>query len=70
MRRQDAERNAEWYEQQAEKAKTALDDAINAETTYERQNGIVMANDKLDVESARLQALTATRRSPDRLRPS
>ena len=59
MRRQDAEKNAEWYEQQADKAKTALDDAINAETTYERQNGIVMATDKLDVESARLQALTA-----------
>ena len=59
MRRQDAERNAEWYEQQSEKAKVALDDAINAETTYERQNGIVMANEKLDVESARLAALSS-----------
>ena len=59
-RREDAQRNAEWYEQQAVKARAALDQAVNAETTYERQNGVVMANDKIDAESARMQALTAT----------
>ena len=59
-RREDAERNAQWYEQQVAKARTALDEAINAETTFERDNGVVMANDKLDAESARMQALTAS----------
>lgn len=59
-RREDAERSAEWYEQQAAKAKTALDQAVEAETTYEKANGVVMANEKMDSESARLQALTAS----------
>jgi succinoglycan biosynthesis transport protein ExoP len=59
-RREDAERNAQWYEQQAAKAKSALDQAVNTETIYERENGVVMANDKIDAESARMQALTAS----------
>ena len=59
-RREDAQRNAEWYEQQAAKAKVALDDAIVVETTFERQNGVVMANDRMDADSARLSALTAS----------
>lgn len=59
-RREDAERNAQWYEQQVVKAKSALDQAVNTETTYERENGVVMANDKIDAESARMQALTAS----------
>ena len=58
-RREDAERDAEWYEQQTAKAKTQLDSAINVETEYERANGVFMANDKLDADSARFQALTA-----------
>jgi uncharacterized protein involved in exopolysaccharide biosynthesis len=59
-RREDAERNAQWYEQQAAKARVALDQAVNTETTYERENGVVMANDKIDAESARMLALTAS----------
>jgi uncharacterized protein involved in exopolysaccharide biosynthesis len=59
-RREDAERNALWYEQQAAKARAALDIAINTETAYERDNGVVMANDKVDAETARMQALTAS----------
>jgi uncharacterized protein involved in exopolysaccharide biosynthesis len=59
-RREDAERSAEWYEQQLAKARTALDQAVNTETTFERENGVVMANDKIDAESARMQALTAS----------
>ena len=58
FRRQDAERNAEWFEQQAAKAKAALDADIEAQQTYERTNGIVMANEKTDVDSARLAALS------------
>lgn len=59
-RREDAEKNAEWFEQQAEKAKVALDQAIGVETAYERANGVVMANDKIDTESARLQAMSGS----------
>ena len=59
-RREDAERNAEWFEQQAAKAKTALDQAIEVETAFERANGVVMANDKIDTESARLQAMSGS----------
>ena len=59
-RREDAERNAQWYEQQVIKARTALDEAINTETAFERDNGVVMANDKMDAESARFQALTVS----------
>ena len=47
-----------------------------AETTFERQNGLVMANDKIDVDSARLQALRGLPRrrrlgaGRDRARPT
>jgi succinoglycan biosynthesis transport protein ExoP len=59
-KREDAQRNAVWYEQQTAKARAALSQAIDTETSYERANGVVMANDKIDAESARMQALTAT----------
>jgi len=57
-RHEDAERNAVWYEEQTVKAKQALDAAVAAEADFERQSGIVMQNNKLDAENARLQALT------------
>jgi len=57
MRRDDATRNAEWFEQQADKARVLLNAAEDARTAYERANGILMQDDKLDVESARLQTL-------------
>jgi len=57
MRRKDASDNADWFEAQAEKARTQLNAAEDARTAYERANGILMQDDKLDVESARLQTL-------------
>jgi uncharacterized protein involved in exopolysaccharide biosynthesis len=57
-RHQDAENNAAWYADQMAKTKQALDQAIAAETQFEKDNGIVMQENKLDAESARLQALT------------
>ena len=57
MRRDDATRNADWFELQADKAKAALNQAEDARTAYEKANGVVMQDDKLDVESARLQSL-------------
>jgi uncharacterized protein involved in exopolysaccharide biosynthesis len=57
FRRQDASRNADWFDSQAQKAKDALDAAAAAEAAYEKQTGLFLADDKTDVETARLHAL-------------
>lgn len=57
-RRQQATRNADWYIQQADKERTLLVQAEAAKTAYERQSGIVMQDDKTDIETARLRALS------------
>ncbi|HEY2047821.1 MAG TPA: hypothetical protein VGH03_00645 [Caulobacteraceae bacterium] len=59
MQTQDAARTAQWFEGELEKLKTKLDDAVTAQAQYERANGLEMANDKTDVESARLQSLAS-----------
>ena len=55
---EDAETNVIWYTEQMNKAKQALDAAEAAEATYEKANGLVMQDNKMDVETAHLQALT------------
>jgi len=71
FKRETAERNAEWFSAQADKAKAAMDAAIAAESNYEKANGLVMANDKLDMDSARLQALAgASGVAPAMIAPS
>jgi uncharacterized protein involved in exopolysaccharide biosynthesis len=59
FRRDDATRNAEWYQTQADAAQAALNAAEAAKADYERQNGIVMADDNTDLDSARLRALAS-----------
>ena len=54
---QEATRNADWYTAQAAKAKISLDAADAAKTDYERENGIVMQDDKNDLDTARLRSL-------------
>jgi uncharacterized protein involved in exopolysaccharide biosynthesis len=56
-RRREANRNAGWFQAQAEKERVLLDKAEQAKTAYERANGIVMQDEKTDVETARLRAL-------------
>jgi polysaccharide biosynthesis transport protein len=56
---EDAARTAQWYEGELEKLKAKLDAAVEAQALYERANGLEMANDKMDVESARLQSLAS-----------
>jgi len=58
LQRQSAQQNADWFEAQGLKAKSDLNAAIAAEMDYERSSGVVMANDKVDVDSARLQAMS------------
>ena len=59
MGTEDAARTAQWYEGELEKLKGKLDTAVEAQAQYERANGLEMANDKMDVESARLQSLAS-----------
>lgn len=58
-RRETAARTAEWYAGQAEKAKVALAKAEADKATYERENGIILQDDKIDIDSARLAALAS-----------
>src|SRR6185437_4287307 len=59
FRRSEANKNADWYGLQSDKAKQSLLAAQAAVATYERENGIVMRDDKTDVDSARLAALAS-----------
>ncbi len=57
--RLDASANADWYATQAQQAKQALDAATTDKTNYEKANGLVLQDNKLSVDSARLAALAA-----------
>jgi succinoglycan biosynthesis transport protein ExoP len=59
FRRQEASRNADWFEAQTRKAKADLDAASDAETAYQRQTGVILQDEKTDVDSARLHALAS-----------
>jgi polysaccharide biosynthesis transport protein len=57
FRIEQAAKNAEWYEGQAEKARAALDEAEKAKTKYERETGVILQDVGPDFETARLNAL-------------
>jgi uncharacterized protein involved in exopolysaccharide biosynthesis len=59
FKRAEANRSADWYAQQAERVKASLMAAETAETNFERENGVVMQNDKMDIDSERLAVLAA-----------
>lgn len=63
-RQQTARRNADWYDAQAEKAKASLFQAEEAKSKYERENDIILADDKTDLDSARLAALASAAAAP------
>ncbi|MDB5424553.1 MAG: hypothetical protein JWQ29_1969 [Phenylobacterium sp.] len=63
-RRSDARRNADWYEVQAVKAKDALFQAEAKKSAFERQSGIMLQDNKVDIDSARLAALAAQGSAP------
>jgi len=58
-RQETARRNAEWYEDQAQKTKAVLFKAEAAKAQYERESGLVLGADKIDIDSARLAALAS-----------
>jgi len=59
FRRAEANKNADWFAQQAKKLRADLATAQAAETKYEKESGVVMQDDKTDVDSARMAALAA-----------
>ena len=63
-RRAEANRNAEWFETQADKAKTQLDAAQAAVAAYEKNNNVFLQDDKSDIESSRLKALSGAGAAP------
>jgi polysaccharide biosynthesis transport protein len=63
-RREAARRNADWYEAQAQKTKAVLLQAENQKAEYERANGVLLQDDKIDVDSARLAALATQGGAP------
>lgn len=63
-RRETARRNADWYEQQSEKAKQILFQAEANKANFERTNGIVLQDDKVDIDTARLAALASQGAAP------
>jgi len=58
-RQEAARRNADWYDAQAEKAKSSLFAAESRKSAFERENNILLADDKVDIDSTRLAALSA-----------
>jgi succinoglycan biosynthesis transport protein ExoP len=62
-RRQEASRNAQWFVEQADKARKLAEAAEITKATFERENGILMQGDEggdpRDIDSARLAALVS-----------
>ena len=69
LHREDASRQASWFDQQADTARTALVKAQTEKTDYERANGVMMQDDKQDLDSARLQMLTQQAAVPNAAAP-
>ena len=63
-RREAARRNAAWYEAQADKAKTALFVAEDTKSNFEKTNGILLQDNKVDLDSARLASLAGAGLAP------
>ena len=69
-RREGARRNADWYDAQANKAREQLLAAEGAKSSFERETGLVLQDDKVDIDSARLAALASAAAAPIITAPS
>jgi uncharacterized protein involved in exopolysaccharide biosynthesis len=58
-RREEASRNAQWYDGQAAKIQAQLLQAEDRKTAYERESGVVIDDRGADLESQRLAVLTS-----------
>ena len=60
FKREAAAKNSRWFREQAEKLKGQLAAADARKSAFEQKNGIILQDDNVDAESAKLKALTAT----------
>ena len=58
VKRQSAAESADWYQERADAAQRLLTMAETAKTEFERQHDIIMQDDKTDVDTERLAALS------------
>ncbi|MCT2398407.1 Wzz/FepE/Etk N-terminal domain-containing protein [Novosphingobium mangrovi (ex Huang et al. 2023)] len=58
FRQEGAERNSEWFRQQADKVAAELTKAENAKTAFEKETGVVLQDDYSDPQTERLKALS------------
>jgi len=63
-KRDAAAESADWYDAQAAKAQRLLNIAEDAKSQFEREHGVIMTDDKTDIDSQRLAALSATSAGP------
>lgn len=56
-KRQAAAKSAEWYAQQAEAARKALADAVNARTAFVKKTGLVVTDTGADLDTQKLEQL-------------
>jgi len=63
-KRDTAAESASWYDAQAEKAQRLLNIAEASKAQFERQHGIVMEDEKTDVDTQRLAALSTAGAAP------
>lgn len=59
-RREEAQRNAQWFGRQSDDLKRRLADAEQRKAQFERANNVVLQDDNQDTESAKLKALAAS----------
>ncbi|MDG6079109.1 chain length determinant protein [Erythrobacter litoralis] len=60
FRQEAAQRNADWFDQQTQEIQTALAEAQEAKTDFERANGVILTDDLVDTDTARLRALAGS----------
>jgi len=63
-KRDSAAESADWYEAQAGKAQQLLNIAESTKAQFEREHGLIMQDDKTDIDSQRLAALSSAATSP------
>ena len=64
VKRQSAAESADWYQERADAAQRLLTMAETAKTEFEREHDIIMQDDKNDVDSERLAALSGAASAP------
>ncbi|EDL49324.1 Wzz/FepE/Etk N-terminal domain-containing protein [Erythrobacter sp. SD-21] len=60
FRREAARRNADWFDEQTETLRADLAAAQKEKTDFERANGVILTDDLVDTDTARLRALASS----------